>query len=79
MENTKTAEEILFHRMVTEPSGFHDEVGYKEQMRAGYGDQICEAMQEYSDQNTAPLKKRIEELQAENKRLYQIIDLHKPF
>jgi hypothetical protein len=46
----KTAEEILYQRLVTEPDGFHDHDSYIEQMSHGYGDQIKEAMEEYKSQ-----------------------------
>ncbi len=44
-----TAEEVLYHRMVTMPDGFHDDESYKEAMSGGYGEQIEEAMKEYAE------------------------------
>ena len=41
------AEEVLYAIMVTNPTGFHDDDSFKEQMSHGYGDQIHEAMKEY--------------------------------
>jgi len=65
----KTAQDILYDRMVTRPDGFHDERSWEEQMSEGYSDQIVEAMELYASQ----FRDRLKELEEEGKNLRSVM------